>query len=62
MTTLTPAPIDEAAIITEAQKAAFFYDDINDACPYPWGSLAAVVFKNAFQAARQIQNYGNTPA
>jgi len=54
----TPAPIDPDAIRAEAQKAAWLYDDINAACPYPWGSLAAQVFRAAFEAARQTMNYG----
>jgi len=60
MTTLTPARIDQEAIQAEAQKAAFFHEDINDACPYPFGSLAAQVFRAAFEKARQLQNYGST--
>ena len=42
-------------ICAEAQKAAWLYDDINDACPYPFGSLAGVMFKEAFLAAQQQQ-------
>jgi len=54
----TPAPTDPDAIKAEAEKAAFFHDDINDACPYPFGSLAAQVFRAAFEQARSVQNYG----
>jgi len=53
MTHLQPAPINPETIKAEAQKAAFFHDNINAACPYPFGSLAAEVFKAAFDAARQ---------
>ena len=55
---LQPTPINPEAIQAEAQKAAWMYEDINDACPYPWGSLAAQVFKAAFEAARKTMNYG----
>jgi len=57
-----PTPIDEAAIIAEAQKAAWLYDDINTACPYPWGSLAERIFTQAFDAARAAQNSPTTGA
>lgn len=56
--TYAPAPINVEAIEAEAQKAAWLYKDINAACPYPWGSLAAQVFKKAFEDARQNMNYG----
>ena len=39
-------------IESEAKEAALRYNDINDACPYPSGSTAAFVFKNAFNEAR----------
>lgn len=38
-------------IAAEAKAAALRYNDINDACPYPFGSVAAFVFKQAFNAA-----------
>lgn len=47
--------IDPEAIRAEAQKAAWQYDHIDDACPYPFGSLAGVIFKEAFLAAQQQQ-------
>ena len=63
---LTPAPINPEHIKAEAEKAEFMYDDINEAClnecSYPYGSLAHQLFKDAFTAARQIRNYGNTGA
>jgi len=39
-------------ICAEAQKAAWLYDDINDACPYPFGTVAAATFRAAFNAAK----------
>ena len=39
-------------IEAEAKAAALRYNDINDACPYPFGTTAAFVFKNAFNEAR----------
>lgn len=39
-------------IVAEAKAAALLYNDINDACPYPFWTTAAFVFKNAFNAAR----------
>lgn len=45
--------INAESIIAEAQKAAWLYDDIKAACPYPWGSLAAEIFKNAFASAQE---------
>ena len=40
-------------IKAEARQAAAKYSDINDACPYPWGSPAAIEFKREFAAARE---------
>lgn len=41
----------------EARQAAARYSDVNDACPYPWGSSAAIAFKREFLAAREaLQN------
>ena len=52
--------IDPEAIRAEAQKAAWQYDHIDDACPYPFGSLAGVMFKEAFLAAQQQQRAATT--
>lgn len=41
-----------ATIQREAKAAALKYSDINDACPYPFGSDAAHAFKAAFNAER----------
>jgi hypothetical protein len=40
-------------IRAEARQAAAKYSDINDACPYPWGSPAAIEFKREFAIARE---------
>lgn len=42
-------------IRAEARQAATKYSDLNAACPYPWGSGAALEFKRAFEAAREQQ-------
>lgn len=45
--------LDIEAIRAEAQKAAFLYDRINDACPYPYDTMAGVVFKTFFLATKK---------
>jgi hypothetical protein len=50
-----PTPIDAEKIQAEAQISAWLYDTLDQACPYPWGSLAAVVFKEAFHKAKADQ-------
>lgn len=37
----------------EARQAAAKWTDINAACPYPWGSVEAAVFKREFHAEQQ---------
>lgn len=54
----TPRAIEVERITAEAQKAAFFYESVNDACPYPFATLEGATFKQAFNAARQVMNYG----
>jgi len=39
----------------EAAAAARIYSDINDACPYPFGTAAANAFKQAFAKAKEEQ-------
>lgn len=39
-------------IEAEAQKAAWLYDTLNEACPYPFGTAAAATFRTAFDAAK----------
>lgn len=58
-----PVQHNSPVIIAEAQKAAWLYDNIRDACPYPFGSLAAEIFINAFNKAREdIAHYNAAPA
>ena len=52
--------IDPEAIRAEAQKAAWQYDHIDDACPYPFGTVAGVMFKEAFLAAQAQQRAATT--
>ena len=44
--------LDLEAIKKEAQEAAFFHDNINAACPYPFATIAGVMFKQSFYAAK----------
>lgn len=39
----------------EAQKAAWEFDHVNDACPYPFASVLGATFKEAFLTAQAIQ-------
>ncbi len=45
----------------EAKAAAVTYSDINDACPYPFGSDAAHAFSSAFKDARDAILSNPTP-
>ena len=47
--------IDPEAIRAEAQKDAWQYDDLNAACPYPFNTVAGVIYKEAFLAAQAQQ-------
>ncbi len=51
-TRMNTLPPDLERISAEAQKAAWLYDHINDACPYPFGSAEARAFRTAFDAAK----------
>lgn len=46
---------DRERIRTEAQKAAWEYDKLDDACPYPFASVEGQTFKKAFLTAQAIQ-------
>ena len=48
-------PIDPDVIRAEAQKDAWLYDDINDACPHPFNTVEGVIYKDAFLAAKAQQ-------
>lgn len=50
-----PAELELERVRTEAQKAAWEYDHVNDACPYPFASVQGVTFKEAFLTAQQLQ-------
>ena len=54
-TTPPTTELERERIRTEAQKAAWEFDHINDACPYPFASDAGKVFKEAFLTAQAIQ-------
>ena len=54
----TPLVEDKERITAEAQKDAFFYESVNDACPYPFATWEGATYKQAFNAARQVMNYG----
>ena len=51
----TTTPIDPDVIRAEAQKDAWQYDHIDDACPYPFGTVEGVMFKEAFLTAQAQQ-------
>lgn len=43
---------DIDAIRAEACKDAWLYDTIAEACPYPFGTPAALEYRHAFNAAK----------
>lgn len=47
-------------IAREAIAAAKQYDDVNAACPYPFGSDAGHAFKAAFVTARMAATQGQS--
>ena len=53
---MTEPVISLERIEREARAAEATYQDINDACPYPFYSEAGRVFKKAFVAARVARN------
>ena len=57
----TVLKLDIEAIRAEAQKAAFFYDRLNDACPYPFDTMAGVVFKTFFLETKKTMKPQETP-
>lgn len=44
--------VSREAIERRAQELAQVYDNLVDACPYPFGSPAATAFAEAFDKAR----------
>lgn len=61
-TMTNPTKINPEAITAEAQTAAWMYDTLLQACPYPFGSLAAQVFTDAFNAAKKSMADACVPA
>lgn len=56
--------ISRERIEHEARTAARTYDNVNDACPYPFGDDAGRLFAEEFKRARAVitaANYSNTP-
>lgn len=49
---MTEPIISRAAIEAKARAAAKTYDNVNDACPYPFATEAGKVFKAEFNRAR----------
>lgn len=55
--------ISRESLEAKARAAAKTYDNINDACPYPFGTDAAHIFSAEFKRARAVINaatYSNT--
>jgi len=52
---LMPASLELERIRAHAQKAAWEYDHVNAACPYPFASIEGQTFKEAFLAAQAAQ-------
>lgn len=44
--------ISRERIESQARSAARMYSNVNDACPYPWATDAARLFKAEFSRAR----------
>lgn len=44
--------VSRDTITRRAQELAQVYDNLVDACPYPFGSPAAMAFAEAFEQAR----------
>ena len=55
MSTTTPTALEIERVRTEAQKAAWEFDTLDEACPYPFASVKGVIFKDAFLTAQQLQ-------
>ena len=55
--------ISRERVEREARAAAHTYDNVNDACPYPFGEDSGHTFAAEFKRARAIinaANYSNT--
>lgn len=53
MNAMQPALTPDQIVQLEARQAAQRYSDLDAACPYPWGSHKAVVFKREFLQERE---------
>ncbi len=53
---MTEPIVSRERIATEALKASETYADVNDACPYPFGTAAGRLFKEIFTKARDQQD------
>ena len=54
-TTPPTTELERERIRTEAQKAAWEFDTLDEACPYPFATVKGVIFKEAFQTAQAEQ-------
>ena len=61
MSTTTPTALEIERVRTEAQKAAWEFDTLNEACPYPFATVKGVIFKEAFLTAQAEQRAAITP-
>jgi len=52
---INPTELILERVRTEAQKAAWEFDTLDEACPYPFNSVKGVIFKEAFLQAQQLQ-------
>lgn len=52
---MTEPIVPIARLQAEATAAARQYSNVNDACPYPFGSAAGQLFAGFFRAARAAQ-------
>lgn len=60
---MTEPIVSRARIEEKARAAAKTYDDVNDACPYPFATDAGQLFKAEFLRARAVlaaADYSNT--
>ena len=61
MSTTTPTALEIERVRTEAQKAAWEFDTLDEACPYPFATVKGVIFKEAFLSALAEQRAAITP-
>lgn len=61
MITITTTVDSIPRIQAEARAAALEYAELRDACPYPFGSMRARIFSNAFNRAREQMRAARQP-